>query len=192
MPFNLNITPKPQIAFANPDGMTVFNDTPTSVELILTPRAEGKGKIFLSCIANEVSFKDVNNNQISSEISIDFDSRSASGNLMIDFPFTLVCSDPSDQDILIRFDAKAKNSAGEQSPPIMQLPVTFKSRAASRDMGDLTLSSLIAAADDLAASPPERPVDDLPPAVAEADPEETISPEAPTSSTDTPTDPQTT
>ncbi len=139
MPLDLNITPKPELSFTQPGGLVVFVDTPATVDVMLTPRAAGTGTIHLKCIADEVAFRDERNQRITSVLDFKYNCDDPNENQLISLGFILVCSNPSDQDILIRFDAWAKNATGQQSPPIMQLPVTLKPRNAESDSTHLTV-----------------------------------------------------
>lgn len=142
MPLNLNILPKPEISFTQPGELVVFADTPATVEVLVTPRAVGAGQVHLKCIADEIAFRDEANQKISSEITFDFQCHDAQENQVLPLRFVLVCSDPSDQDILIRFDTWAFNAQGQKSPPIMQLKVRLKSRAANLENGETLLAAL--------------------------------------------------
>jgi hypothetical protein len=126
MPLNLNLDPKPLLRFAHPDGLTLFTDEEAQVSILLSPGVVGEVKVTLLCLADEVAFRV--GDQVSSEATFRFQCTQADEHQLLQLKVYMVCSDPSDQDILIRFDGKAVNQAGQHSPPIPQLPVTIKPR----------------------------------------------------------------
>jgi len=126
MPLNLNLDPKPLLRFAHPDGLTLFADEESQVSILLSPGVKGKVAVTLLCLADEVAFRV--NNQVRTEAEFTFECGQADEHQLLQLTVIMVCSAPSDQDILIRFDAKAINQAGQHSPPIPQLPVTLKPR----------------------------------------------------------------
>jgi hypothetical protein len=126
MPLNLNLDPKPLLRFAQPDGLTVFTDEASKVDILLSPGVVGKTTVTLLCLADEVAFRVGNQLKSHADFELEFDQ--ADEHHLLRLQFVLLCSNPSDQDILIRFDAQAVNHAGQQSPPIPQLPVTLKPR----------------------------------------------------------------
>lgn len=163
MPLRLNLDPKPLLRFAHPSGLTVFTDEASEVDIILSPGVVGRVQVSLHCLADEVAFKV--DQAVRSQADFEFDCANADEHQLLQLQFVLVCSDPSDQDILIRFEASAHNQAGQQSPPIPQLPVTLKPR---RRQGRPLAPSVAAESVSL---PSEQPTDAsaTPPAPAASD-----------------------
>jgi hypothetical protein len=126
MPLNFNLDPKPLLRFAHPDGLTLFADEASQVSILLSPGVSGEVKVTLLCLADEVAFRV--NDQVRTEAEFTFHCGQADEHQLLQLTVIMVCSNPSDRDILIRFDAKAINQAGQHSPPIPQLPVTLKPR----------------------------------------------------------------
>jgi hypothetical protein len=124
MPLNFNLDPKPEVSFLQQDELVVYPDTESQVELMVIPRAVGRGEVHLFCLADEVAF--LIGEQAVSELVVDFHCESASEHQRMQVSFWLTCSQPSEQDILIRFDTWAFNAYRQKSPPILQLPVRLK------------------------------------------------------------------
>lgn len=152
MPLNLNLDPKPLLRFAHPDGLTLFADEESQVSILLSPGVEGEVKVTLLCLADEVAFRV--DNQVRTEVEFTFHCVQVDEHQLLQLTVIMVCSDPSDQDILIRFDAKAINQAGQHSPPIPQLPVTLKPRNRSGSPLSPSLPSEKLAAEEPMQDPP--------------------------------------
>ena len=98
-----------------PEPLEVVNTQPNDVDVLVTPNAAGECQVFLHMIADDCAF--LVGNQFVSQIEAKVETQSIFDEKIINIPFTIVCTKPSEQNILIRFIASAKNADGGESHP---------------------------------------------------------------------------
>ncbi|RMG56057.1 MAG: hypothetical protein D6722_27045 [Bacteroidetes bacterium] len=115
---------KPFIQITEPEPLVIFDQHPDDIEVMVQAKALGTCTVRLHIHADECAFRV--EDELAPVVEHQFECQNIFQSTVLKVPFTVVCTNPSDEDILIRFTAEAVNSAEGQSMPTPAFNVDLK------------------------------------------------------------------
>lgn len=115
---------KPFIQITEPEPLVIFDQTADQIEVMVQAKCLGPCTVRLHLHADECAFRV--EDALAPSLEHVFECQNIFQSTVLQIPFTVVCTDTSDEDILIRFTAEAVNSAGGQSMPTPDFNVDLK------------------------------------------------------------------
>jgi hypothetical protein len=122
---------RPSVSFAQPEPLVVFAGEPARVHIVVKARAAGPGKLKLRVEAETCFF--VEGTEMRSSVEQAFECKDEWAGQVETFAFQMMTTQPSSEDILLRFYASASNSSGGLSAETPAFRVNLKSKRLSTD-----------------------------------------------------------
>jgi hypothetical protein len=116
----------PSISFAQQAPLIVFSGEARTADVLVRPKVLGICKIRIEVLADECAFRV--GNELVKFVEQGFECKDEFSSSVVPVAFTLICTNPSMEDIMINFRATATNSSGGVSVPTPLFRVDVKNR----------------------------------------------------------------